>query len=115
MESKKITDNRRTPNYKRIYLDMINTRYPDKRTACHYILSKKELTMLDVITVNEIIFGKNINGKRGPSQKHRSYDKAAVLQILDFQKKHKLNNTELAGHFKMSRNTIHKWRKLFPA
>ncbi|UWX61538.1 helix-turn-helix domain-containing protein [Chryseobacterium oranimense] len=100
------------PNYKRIYTDMINLRYPDKKTECCHILSKEKLTIVDVLTVNKILFGEAAENRR-LSKKHRSYDKTTILYILEFQKKHKLNNTRLADHFKLSRNTIHKWRKLF--
>ncbi len=113
MESKKITKNIGAPNYKRIYTDMISICYPDRKEDCRHILSKEKLTMIDVILINEILVGKTVKNKAEHNQKHRSYDKAAILHILEFQKKHKLNNTGLADHFKLSRNTVHKWKKLF--
>lgn len=55
---------------------------------------------------NEIIFG-----KKTENQKFKSYKRSDILKILDYQKKHKLNNIQLAKHFKMSRNTITKYKK----
>ena len=49
----------------------------------------------------------------GNSGKHRSYCKTTILKILDYQISHALNNTQLAQHFDVSRNTIAKWRRLF--
>ncbi|HUH25918.1 MAG TPA: helix-turn-helix domain-containing protein [Flavobacterium sp.] len=47
------------------------------------------------------------------NQKYRSYDKATIIEILNYQKKNGLNNTQLANHFKLSRNTVAKWERLF--
>jgi hypothetical protein len=33
--------------------------------------------------------------------------------MLDYQKKNKLTNSQLAKHFKLSRNTVTKWKRLF--
>jgi len=102
------------PNYKRIYTDIISKKYPEKEKKCKYILQKKEISTLDIIKINEIIFGNTDKEESINNQKHRSYDESAVLEILNYQKKNKLNNSQLANHFKLSRNTIAKWRKNFP-
>lgn len=47
------------------------------------------------------------------NQKYRSYDKATIIEILNYQKKNSLNNTQLSNHFKLSRNTVTKWKTLF--
>lgn len=101
------------PNYKRIYTDIISKKYPEKEKKCKYILQKKEISTLDIIKINEIIFGNTDKEESINNQKHRSYDESAVLEILNYQKKNKLNNSQLANHFKLSRNTIAKWRKNF--
>ncbi|WP_294282508.1 helix-turn-helix domain-containing protein [uncultured Chryseobacterium sp.] len=92
---------------------MIRIKYPEKEVACSYILEKEEIGFLDIIKLNTIIIGKASKERSPENQKLKSYDKRAILQILDYQKKHKLNNSKLAAHFKLSRNTVAKWKKLF--
>ena len=65
---------------------------------------------IKVITTNTKIFGKGIINN---SQKFRSYKKSDILNILDYQKENGLNNSQLANHFRLSRNTVSKWKKLF--
>ncbi|WBV53792.1 helix-turn-helix domain-containing protein [Chryseobacterium gambrini] len=96
------------PDYKRIYSDILVAKFPHKISECQTILSKKTISVLDVIKLNTIIFG-----FFQENQKHRSYDRATIFEILDYQKKNKLNNSQLALHFKLSRSTIAKWRKHF--
>lgn len=94
-------------------MDILSKKYPEKEHKCRYILEKKELSVLDIIKINEIIFGITDKEESINNQKHRSYDHSTVLEILNYQKKNKLNNSQLATHFKLSRNTIAKWRKNF--
>lgn len=47
------------------------------------------------------------------SRRHHSYDLASIIDILEYQKKNQLNNIQLANHFKLSRNTVAKWKKSF--
>ncbi|QES93950.1 helix-turn-helix domain-containing protein [Empedobacter brevis] len=98
------------PDYKQIYIDIVEMKFPEKRLECIKILEKEKLSALDVLHLNQIIFGKITLSKR---QKYRAYNKTDIMKILDFQKKHKLNNTQVALHFHLSRNTISKWKKLF--
>lgn len=102
--------NSQSPNYRRIYSDIISKKCPDKEAECSFILKKKQLTTIDVIKLNEIIF--KIDKKTEDfNQKHRSYDIDSIKKILEYQVKNKLNNTQVALHFKMSRNTVSKWKK----
>lgn len=101
------------PDYRKIYKDIITRNYPDKRQVCQNILSKKHLSILDVIEVNTLIFNKGNKSSNEMNQKYRSYDIPTILKILDYQKINRLNNTELAIHFKLSRNTVAKWKKQF--
>lgn len=110
---KKIQPIESQPNYKRIYLDILDIKYPSKKEKCLSILSKKKLSFLDVIALNNIIFQLGNNDKDAINHKHRSYDKSAIFEILDYQKKYQYSNTQLADHFKLSRNTITKWKKTF--
>ncbi|MCT2409333.1 helix-turn-helix domain-containing protein [Chryseobacterium antibioticum] len=100
------------PDYKRIYNDIITKRYPQKKKICRGILEKEELSALDVIKLNSLIFETKNKEATIFNQQHRSYDKSAILDILNYQKKNKLNNTQIALHFKLSRNSIAKWKKM---
>ena len=46
-------------------------------------------------------------------RKFRAYNKLTIMEILEYQKKNNINNTELSRYFKLSRNTIAKWKKCF--
>ncbi|KMQ58345.1 transposase [Chryseobacterium sp. FH2] len=101
------------PDYKRIYSDILKEKYPEKEHNCKSLLSKKNLSAIDIIELNQKIFGLADKEAEVFNQKHRSYDKIDILQILAYQKKHKLNNSQLANYFKLSRNTVAKWKKMF--
>lgn len=101
------------PDYKRIFKDMISIRYPDKELLCAAILTKDQLTRMDVIALNNIITGKVDRYRFAENQRLKSYDKQSVFRILKFQKDNRLNNSQLARHFKISRNTITKWKRIF--
>ncbi|RLJ33831.1 hypothetical protein CLU97_3319 [Chryseobacterium sp. 7] len=98
------------PNYKKMYTDMVLAKYPSKIELCGNILNKEYMSILDVITLNKLLFETD---NEITNQKLRSYDKKTVLEILSYQKKNKLNNIQTAMHFKLSRNTITKWKKSF--
>ena len=98
-----------TPNYKRIYSDILTKRYPEKKEVCNPIIEKANLSVFDVIMLNEKIFGANTSYNK----KLRSYSKSDIIRFLDYQKKYNLNNSQLANHFKLSRNTVAKWKKMF--
>ena len=102
-----------SPNYKRIYSDIINIKYPDKKELCSNLLSKSKLSTLDIIEISRILFTINSEENLGFNQRHRSYDKSTIFQILEYQRENKLNNTQLAKHFNLSRNTVTKWKNRF--
>ncbi len=101
------------PDYGKIYRDMISMKYPEKEAICSNILNKKSIESLDIIRLNAIITGKKDIESIRENQKLKSYDRQTILHILDYQKKHGLNNTQLAVHFRLSRNTVTKWKKMF--
>ncbi|WP_160139713.1 helix-turn-helix domain-containing protein [Chryseobacterium sp. c4a] len=103
--------NRNTPNYQRIFNDILTLKFPEKKNELREMIAKKELSYLDVIEINNRIF--EVHKEYRDNQKHRSYNKETILSILNFQKEKQLNNSELAHHFKLSRNTVTKWRRLF--
>lgn len=96
------------PNFKRIYIDMIRLKYPGKTKELLKILDKEILTDYDLLQLNKSLFG-----NQQYNQKLKAYDRETILRILDFQKNNNLNNTQLASHFKLSRNTVTKWKKIF--
>ena len=100
------------PDYKKIFTDILHTKYPEKIKCCEKLLQKEILSVEEVILINELIFGKNKTGIQ-TNQRFRSYDPSSILKILDFQRLNKLNNRELAAHYQLSRNTISKWKKIF--
>ena len=95
------------PDYKRIYKDLIEKKLPHREKYCRNILAKNKLEILDVIALNSILFGNNPE-----NQKYKAYNKKAIKKILIYQRKHNLNNLELAAVFSLSRNTITKWNKI---
>lgn len=101
------------PNYKQIYSDIINRKHPHKKDVCKDILMKNEISMLDVIKLNNLIFEAGDKETITFNQQHRSYDENTIIEILDYQSKNELNNTQLANHFNLSRNTVAKWKKYF--
>lgn len=96
------------PDYKKIYTLLIERKFPNKSNDCKSILSKEELNIFDIQSLQKILFDKK-NFKE--NQKLKAYDKETIIYILNYQKLNHLNNSELALYFKMSRNTIAKWHK----
>ncbi|AYZ12777.1 helix-turn-helix domain-containing protein [Chryseobacterium arthrosphaerae] len=96
------------PDYQKIYFDYIQSKSPEKMKQCEFFFQKKKVTSLDVIKINTIIFGYEKD-----SLKNRSFSALDITYILAYQKKKKLNNKQLAVHFKLSRNTVAKWKKIF--
>ncbi|BEV05401.1 helix-turn-helix domain-containing protein [Chryseobacterium gambrini] len=86
------------PDYKLIYLDIINEKCPSKIKECSHYLNKKILTVLDIISINRIIFGTTEVAVK-ESQKFKCYDQKAIFKILMYQKENKLNNTQTAIKF----------------
>lgn len=100
------------PNYKKIYKDMITKKYPERESVCRSILEKKKFSILDVLAIEKLIFGKQ-KEKDSFNQNHRFYDRETIKEILEYQQKKNLNNSQLALHFKLSRNTVANWKKKF--
>jgi len=100
------------PDFQKIYGEIIELFHPEKKEVCQFYLNRSNWSSMDVITVNNIIFGqKSSKESFAFNQKHRAYDEKTILQILQYQKKNNLNNAEVARHFKLSRNTLFRWKK----
>lgn len=101
-------------NYKKIYADMLKSDTSKTKKEYTEFFKKEQLNALDVIELNEKIFGIKDKESEQFNQRHRFYNPSAILEILEYQKKNRLNNLQLAKHFKLSRNTVSKWKKMFP-
>lgn len=98
------------PDYQKIFQDMLNYHFVEHDQALSDILKKGALTSIDVMQLNNRLFYKR---KEQSSSAHKAYDKSSIKKILQYQRIHQLNNTELAKHFGISRNTIAKWKHIY--
>ncbi|WP_294241676.1 helix-turn-helix domain-containing protein [uncultured Chryseobacterium sp.] len=102
------------PNYRKIYTDMIMAKFPDKMDSCSTIINKESLSSIDIISLQKKLFDtqqRELTEKF--NQQHKSYDIPTIHKILQYQRDQQLNNSQLARHFKLSRNTVTKWKKFF--
>ena len=100
------------PDYKRIYFDLIQTKFPEKWNELASFFQKTEFSVLEIIELNDQIFNSDKANPNSYNQKMKAYDASAIKEILSYQKIHNLNNRELAAHFGLSRNTVSKWNHL---
>lgn len=101
------------PNYSQIYKDLINQKYPEKAGELKKILDKQMLSFFEIQSINQQLFGVKEKSKLFQEQRYRAYNKQTIRKILAYKKEHQLNNTQVANHFKLSRNTVAKWIKIF--
>ncbi|WP_160138718.1 helix-turn-helix domain-containing protein [Chryseobacterium sp. c4a] len=102
-----------TPDYKSIYSDILKNEFPEKIEECQSLLNKKHLSVLDVQKLNQKVFGVSDQNSKAENGKYHSYKKSDILHMLDYQRKHNLNNSQLARHFKLSNNSVSKWKRMF--
>ncbi|QIY89492.1 helix-turn-helix domain-containing protein [Chryseobacterium gallinarum] len=101
------------PDYKRIYSDIIDQKFPHKKAECEALLGKTILSAMDILELNKRIFNTKDHEIKKMNQKLRSYHTSDILRILNYQKNHSMSNSCVAQHFGLSKNTIAKWKKLF--
>lgn len=101
------------PNYSRIYRDLIEKKFPEKLQEYKVMLSKDNLTYFEIVRLNELLFGKRNKEQEFQEQRYKAYDKQTILKIIKYQSQNKLNDQEIATRFKLSRNTIRGWKKVF--
>lgn len=75
------------PDYHKIFEDLIEKKYPNKKEECKSILKKQELSFLDIISLNNKIFGTSDLDLARANQKHRSYNRSTIVEILSYGKK----------------------------
>ncbi|WP_128330398.1 helix-turn-helix domain-containing protein [Apibacter sp. HY039] len=102
------------PNYKKIFIDIIKKKCPEKLTDSTVLNRLNNLnTSLDIIEFNEYLFPvANVKSIKS-NQRLKSFDDKSIMKILIYQKQNELSNSELANKFKLSRNSIQKWKKIF--
>ncbi|PQA96892.1 hypothetical protein B0A69_02165 [Chryseobacterium shigense] len=101
------------PNYTKIYNDLIERNFPEKKEEFEDLLSKKIKNSLDLIKINNMIFNHQNKETNFFNQRLRSYDEESIKKILKYQISNQLNNRQTANLFKLSRNTVSKWKKIF--
>jgi len=111
---KKAQKNRRIgPDYRRIYQELIQQKFPESFPEYEQFLKKEHLSFFEIKLLNEKLFGIKTKEQQAQEQRYRAYDKQTILRILRYQKEYELNNVQLAKHFKLSRNTVSNWIKTF--
>lgn len=98
-------------NYKKLFQDIITLKYPDNRKDCVPLLEKEQLSEFDVVKLSNMLSDDNTKDRLKFNQAHKAYSKKTVEKILTYQAKNGLSNSDTAAFFKMSRNTIAKWKK----
>ena len=100
----------KSPNYKRIYQDIVSKKFPEKQSEmAAFFNNRRNLSNFDVININEKLFG---SSQENFNSKLRVYTMEDIKEMLVQQKKYGFNNTEAALYFKVSRNSIMKWKKM---
>ena len=114
MDTQIQTEINKGPDFQKIYSEIIEKYYPEKEKECKFYLNRADWSSLDVITVNNILFSQKSSREILEfNQKHRAYDEKTIKKILQYQQKNKLNDTQVSIHFKLSRNTLLKWKRTF--
>lgn len=101
------------PNYNKIYLDIIDRKFPERKEELTPLLSKEIVTSLEIINIHNKIFNHQSKEVNIFNQKRRSYDEESIKNILQYQISNKLSNHQTAIFFNLSRNSVTKWKKLF--
>lgn len=100
------------PDFGKIFREMAKRKNLPKSEQKR-IAEQKEWNSLDVIETNEKLFARRNKENLKFNQQHRAYDESSIKELLEYQQKHKLNNTEMMSLFKISRNTIVRWKRIF--
>lgn len=96
----------KTPNYQKIYEDLIKC----KGLEDHITVPKLERS-IDIIKFNKLI--SNQQESEIVTQQGKSYDEDSILELLHYQRQYDMSNTQLALEFKLSRNTVARWKKIY--
>jgi len=93
-------------NYKNLYTDIVHDLNIEDSLLIDSINTIANYS--DVKTIDQSIFDNEYS-----NQDLKSFDEHMIKKILQEQKKDSLNNSQIALKYKLSRNTIAKWKKYF--
>ncbi|MBT2620771.1 MULTISPECIES: helix-turn-helix domain-containing protein [Chryseobacterium] len=102
------------PNYNKIYSDLIEKEFPERRKELNPLLSKEIKTSLEFIEIHRSIFTHQTKEMHAFNQKLHSYDQISIQKIIEYQRVNKINNIQTSKLFGISRNTLAKWKSQFP-
>ncbi len=108
-----LTPNRTVPDYEKIYREIIEKKGPLKTKELDALFAQKKIKAYDVIELDILINEQTSKDEQAFNQKHRAYDEETIRYILEYQSKYALSNIKTSEIFKVSRNTISKWKKIF--
>jgi|SRR5690606_483767 len=100
------------PDFGRIFQEIAQKKEHSESLIGH-IAGIKEWNSLNVIKTSEKVVEKPDGENLKLNRTHRAYDEQSVKEILKYQKINNLNNSEMMMLFKVSRNSISKWKKMF--
>ena len=92
---------------------MIAKKFPEKTELFSSVLEKEHLSLFDVLELSSLVSGIQKKETVAFNQMHKSYNRETIKEILKYQRENNLNNNQTAIHFKLSRNTLTKWKKAF--
>lgn len=76
---------------------------------------KERITYKTLLRLNGIIARKvrreHLQSKYATQLK--AYDRPFIQSVLKYQKKYGLTNSDISKQFKISRNTVNRWKKVF--
>lgn len=99
------------PNYTRIYLDLIKYKNKEQTVSKALIDKINNIRIVkDILDIEKELFK---NEDLEYNQKLKCYDESTVKVLLDHQKANNLTNVEIGNKYKISRNTIAKWKKIY--
>jgi len=99
------------PNYNKIYEDLIVEKFPEQSKELLGLIVKKISNTLQVIELNDRLFKNCSEEDSQMNQRLKAYDQYSIQMILKYQDDNYLTNIELAALFRLSRNTVAKWKK----
>lgn len=100
------------PDFCRIFQEIAQKNERSEMLIEH-IENINEWNSLIVIKMNEKVVAEPGSENLKCNQKHKAYDEHSIKEILNYQEKNNLNNSEMMRLFKISRNTIARWKKMF--
>lgn len=100
------------PDYGKIFTDIIAFKFPERSEEFKARLNR-DLSVFEVVSINNKLFGEKKSQQITLEHRYRAYDKQTILRILQFKRDQKLNNSQLARHYSISRNTIKRWNDIF--